>query len=162
MKVLKYLNERIEEIMLVGLLGSMAGIIGIQVFMRYVMRNSLSWSEEIARYMFVWLVYIGISYGVKKKAHIKVEAALMILPEKMKTVVFFISDFLFLFFATFITYKSYEMCALINELDQVSPAMGIKMAFVYMALPVGYALISLRLIQNIIERINAVRKGELK
>ena len=45
--------------------------------MRYVVGASLSWSEELARYVFIWLVYIGISYAVQMKAHVKVEAAIV-------------------------------------------------------------------------------------
>jgi len=44
-----------------------------QVVMRYVFRNSLSWSEELARFIFMWLSWIGASYAVKERSHFRVE-----------------------------------------------------------------------------------------
>ena len=84
MAVLKWLDENIERIILLVLLAIMSVVIVLQVFMRYVMENSLTWSEELARFCFVWLVYIGISYGVKKAKHIRVEAILTVLKRKGK------------------------------------------------------------------------------
>ncbi|WP_308215409.1 TRAP transporter small permease subunit [Sinobaca sp. H24] len=68
MKVLRYLDEHLEEVLLVIFTLTMVIVIGLQVFMRFVLSSSLGWSEELARYCFIWLVYIGISYGVKNNA----------------------------------------------------------------------------------------------
>ena len=62
-KILKFLNDYLEETICIILMSVMTIIIFIQVIMRYVMHNSLSWSEELARYCFIWLIYIGaVSY----------------------------------------------------------------------------------------------------
>ena len=53
MKVLKFLNERLEEIFLVILMIAAVAIVAAQVITRYVLKVSLPWSEEIARYMFL-------------------------------------------------------------------------------------------------------------
>jgi len=66
------------------------------------MRNSLVWSEELARYLFIWLIYIGISYGAKIMKHIKIEAALGLFPKKVRPVIVIIGDILFLGFSLFI------------------------------------------------------------
>ena len=52
--MLKKIDEHLEDILLVTLLSLMSLIIFVQVIMRYLMRNSLSWSEELARYLFIW------------------------------------------------------------------------------------------------------------
>ena len=69
MKVIRWIDNNIERVLCVTLLALMSIIIVVQVFFRYVLQNSLQWSEEIARYMFIWLIYIGISYGVKTDKH---------------------------------------------------------------------------------------------
>ena len=48
-------------------------LVFIQVVMRYVFSNSLSWSEELARFIFLWLSWIGASYAVKERSHFRVE-----------------------------------------------------------------------------------------
>ena len=54
------INEYLEEIILVILLVCMTLILGLQVVSRYVFQNSLSWSEELVRYMLVWSAFIGV------------------------------------------------------------------------------------------------------
>ncbi len=53
-KVLHWLDENLEEFLLVVFLIAMTLIMGIQVLSRYVLGQSLSWSEEITRYLFIW------------------------------------------------------------------------------------------------------------
>ena len=80
MKVLKFLDEHMEKILCVIFLALMSIIIVLQVFFRYVLNNSLSWSEELARYLFIWMIYIGISLGVKMDKHICVDAVYTFMP----------------------------------------------------------------------------------
>ncbi|WP_078553440.1 TRAP transporter small permease [Bacillus alkalicellulosilyticus] len=152
MLVLKWLDEHIEEVFLVLFSAVMVVVIFLQVFMRYVMENSLSWSEELARFCFIWLVYIGISYGVKKQRHIKVDALLLLFKEKGKLVFNIISNLLFLAFAIFVVFYGYDMSQKLLQFGQTSPALKIPMGFVYLAAPVGMALTSIRLIQHLIKQ----------
>ena len=64
-KILKWLDDNIELYICVFLMSFMTLLVFVQVVMRYVFNNSLSWSEELARYTFIWLIYIGISYGCR-------------------------------------------------------------------------------------------------
>ena len=61
---MKYVWEHLEEFFIIPLMFAMSIIIFIQVIMRYVFQNSLTWSEELARYMFVWLVYFAVLRGI--------------------------------------------------------------------------------------------------
>ena len=65
--------DNFEEYFCVWSLAFMTILVFIQVVMRYVFRNSLSWSEELARYIFLWLSWIGASYAVKERSHFRVE-----------------------------------------------------------------------------------------
>jgi TRAP-type C4-dicarboxylate transport system permease small subunit len=153
MKLFRFLDDYFEEILVIILLAGMSIIIGIQVFMRYVLKSSLSWSEELARYMFIWMIYIGISYGVKKDKHVKIEAVLTVLSSFWKKVLIIISDLLFLFFAVIIVIKSFEVSNTIQNLGQLSPGMELPMWIVYMAVPVEFSLVCIRLIQSLIRKI---------
>ena len=70
---MKKVNEYLEEIILVILLICMTLILGLQIVSRDVFRNSLSWSEELVRYMVVWSTFIGVPYCIKKSTSIKVD-----------------------------------------------------------------------------------------
>ena len=62
----------LEEYFLFVILTAMVAIIFIQVVMRYVFNNSLSWSEELARYMYVWVTWVGVSYSVRNGSHLRI------------------------------------------------------------------------------------------
>ena len=64
--MLKWLDENLEEFLMVALLIAMTVIMGIQVFARYALGASLSWSEELTRYLFIWSGFISVSYCTKK------------------------------------------------------------------------------------------------
>lgn len=162
MKVVRYIDDNLEKILVILLLGAMSLIIGFQVFMRYIMKASLSWSEEVARYMFIWLTYIGISYGVKTNRHIKVDAAMYIFPKGLRKYVAILGNLLFLAFALIIVKNSIATSGKILSLGQASPAVGIPMGFVYMAPLVGFAIVVLRLLQSIFYEIKSVKGDETK
>ena len=63
---MKWVLDHVEEFFMIPLIFAMSIIIFIQVVCRYVFQNSLTWSEEMARYMFVWLGYFSVSYTARK------------------------------------------------------------------------------------------------
>ncbi|WP_088104458.1 TRAP transporter small permease [Halalkalibacter urbisdiaboli] len=153
MKMLKWLDEHFEELFLVIFSIVMVVVIALQVFMRYVLDSSLHWSEELARYCFIWLVYIGISYGVKKQRHIKVDVVLILLKDKWKIVLNIISNLVFLAFAMFIIFYGYTIVSKLLTWGQTSPALQIPMGLVYLATPLGMGLTAIRIIQQIIKQV---------
>lgn len=163
MKALKWVDDHFEEVFLVLFSVIMVIVIFLQVFMRYVMENSLSWSEELARYCFIWLVYIGISYGVKKQRHIKVDVLLLLFKDKGKLIFNIISNILFLGFAIFVVIYGYGMTEKMLQWGQTSPALKVPMGIVYLAAPAGMGLTAIRLIQNLILQIKTLLgKGDFK
>ncbi|MCL2601411.1 MAG: TRAP transporter small permease subunit, partial [Treponema sp.] len=69
LKALQWLDLNAEITINIFLMSFMVIILFIQVIMRRVFNNSLFWSEELARYMFIWLVYLGISHGARLRKH---------------------------------------------------------------------------------------------
>lgn len=156
MVVLRWIDEHIEEAFLVIFSVIMVVVIALQVFMRYVMDASLTWSEELARYCFIWLVYLGISYGVKKQRHIKVDVMLLLLSNKGKIILNIIANLLFLYFAFFVVQYGYDIADKLLGWGQRSPALQIPMGFIYMATPVGMGLTIIRLIQQLIKQVKSL------
>ena len=157
MKVLKWLDANLEKYLCVVLMSVMTLIIFIQVVARYVFQNSLSWSEELARYIFIWLVYLGISYGCQMRKHIKIDAALNLFPKEWRKYVVIIGDLFFLFFAVYVAYTGLGYSI---KQTRVSSAMGIPFKYVYISTFVGFGLAVIRQIQTIIYRIRCIKNGE--
>lgn len=160
MKFLKLIDEYLEMGICVTLISVIAVVLGLQVFMRYVMQNSLSWSEELARYLFIWLIYIGISYGAKIMRHIKIDASLYLFPKKWRAYVVIIGDFLFLVFCFIVIIYSVLLVNRQLMLSQTSPAIGMPMWIVYAAPGVGFFLTAIRQIQTIIYRLKKIKENK--
>jgi len=152
-RMLKLLDDHFEEAIIFVALSAMSLIIAFQVLMRYGFDASLSWSEEISRYLFIWLIYIGISYGVKKQAHVAVTALDLWLSPRQIQILRLLSAVVFLVFAILIFYYGREVCSKIGRLGQQSPAMDIPMWMVYAAVPTGFGLTCIRLVQLIYRQL---------
>ena len=89
---MKWFLDHVEEFFMIPLIFAMSIIIFIQVVCRYVFQNSLTWSEEMARYMFVWLVYFSVSYTARREKHIRIDAAINLYPKKARPYIEILSE----------------------------------------------------------------------
>jgi len=147
MKKLDSLLDKIEGMLCTLFACVMAVAILLQVINRNTLQLSFTWGEELARYCMVWLMFIGISVGVKKGAHIGVDALVNILPAKIKRGIQIISNLIVTVIYIYLTVLSVEITFGIWETRQVSPAMQIPMYVVYAGMIVGMLFSALRSIQ---------------
>ncbi|RTQ94128.1 TRAP transporter small permease [Lysinibacillus telephonicus] len=157
MVVLRWLDKHIEEVILVILSILTVVIVFFQIASRNLLNFSLIWAEELARYAFIWMIYIGVAYGVKRKRHISVEVLNMILGKKGNKVLDIVANILFLVFAVIVTYLSFLV---LGKVNRVSSALSLPMEFVYAAPLVGMLLASIRLIQQIVSQVRNFNKEE--
>lgn len=126
---------------LVGLIFIIAMTISIviQVFWRYVLNNPLLWPEELARYLFIWIAYIGLIINIIEQKNYKIDIILIRLPIKVKMIVTFIFNTLILFFLVSTLYGS--LILLKMNMNILSPAMHIAMDIIYMSFPLSALVI---------------------
>lgn len=147
-KAILWLDENLEEFLLIIFLIGMTVIMGAQVFCRYILEMSLSWSEELTRYLFVWSGFLSVSYCSKKCLSIKIEQFVALFPRSGKAVFKLVNHtFEFIFFVYMIPFAySYMMSAV--KSGQVSPACSIPMYYVQAAPFVWFILVSFRILQR--------------
>lgn len=161
-KVLRWLDQNLEEFLLVLFLAAMAVIMGIQVLARYVLGMSLSWSEEVARYLFVWSGFLSVSYCTKKCVSIKIEQFVASFPKRWKAALKVLNHtielVLFLYLLPFAW--DYFYSAVIS--GQKSPALGLPMYLVQAAPMTGFVLCAFRVVQRwVIEFLTVVGKEKM-
>lgn len=161
MKVLRWLDNYIELVILAVLFSLMVIVTFLQVIMRYFMGTSLSGAEEIARYSFIWLVYIGTSYALKYRGHIRVEAITLLFKRKGKFFFDIIANVFFIVFALYVVYVGTDLAAALLSGGQTSASLHIPMGFIYMAAPVGMGLSIIRIIQNMIKDFKNFKNEEV-
>jgi len=157
---MKFFNDHLEEFFIIPLMFLMSIIIFVQVVMRYAFQNSLVWSEELSRYMFVWLIYFAVSYTARREKHIRIDAAINIYPKKMRPFIEIFSEIIVLAFCVFVAVTAVTVYQKITWSGQLSPAMRIPMQFVYAAPLFGFILTAIRQIQCIVKRIKALKNHE--
>lgn len=133
----------------------MIAITFLQVVFRYVFSAPLPWSEEAARYCFVWIVFLGAALGLERGVHLGVDLLVNRMPKTARRYTAFICDLLIACFALVIIYASLPVLQL-NAL-QHSPALGVPMSWIYLAIPVSMALI---LLITLIRMIKTLRVAE--
>ncbi len=146
---MKFIDEHLEEAMIVLLLATMTALVSMQVIMRYVFSASLTWSDEAARYCFIWMTYLGVAYGVKKNAHVNVTVLSDALPDRFAPFLRIVSQLLVGVFALLIVYEGSFLVQKILRFGQKSSSLGIPMAWVYLAPMAGFGLVLVRLLQNL-------------
>lgn len=150
MSFVKWLDDHIEEYALGILLILMTIVMSVQVIARYAFSYSLTWSEEITRYMFIWSGFLSISFCYKKGIVIKIEQAVNVLPESLRKVVRILEKLAaFAFFAYMIPF-AYKFLVASIESGQLSPAVRLPMYFLQVAPLVGFILTAIRILEGIV------------
>ncbi|VYU36934.1 TRAP transporter small permease subunit [Clostridium butyricum] len=159
MKLLNWLDNYFEELLMIILLILMTFIMGVQVCSRYMFNNSLSWSEEVTRYLFIWSGFISISYCTKKCISIKIEQFVEAFPKKGRAIFKIINHTIELIFFFYLMPFSILYLKSSIESGQVSPACGIPMYLVQSAPLIGFSLAIIRIIQRWIIEFKICREG---
>lgn len=116
-----------------ALIFAMMGVTFSQVLARYVLANSLSWSEEVGRYIFVWITFLGMAAAFQARAHIALDFMVALLPAKF-------SNKLVVFNTLLVAIVGFAMLMgglnlMKFGLNQRSAALGLPMYVVYSVIP---------------------------
>lgn len=145
MKLLK----KFENFIVLSFLGIMFVILFFQIMLRYFFNHPLIWSEELARYLFVWVAFIGASFGVRDSSHINLTVIFNIFPKNLRTVIRIITNLVCIIFFVYLIPDSIKLT--IEQFSIASSAIGLPMGLVFLAVPVGFVLMSIRLLINTIK-----------
>ena len=150
-KILIKIWDHLEEIFLLPSLMFSVGLIFLQVIMRYVVGQSLTWSEELARYLYIWQTWIGVSYAAKNGTHLRITMVKDRLSAKSQQVLELFVTLVWIGFAIFIIVQGMSAVETIARFGQKSSALQIPMQICYVAIPVGMVLMIIRLIERTIK-----------
>jgi TRAP-type C4-dicarboxylate transport system permease small subunit len=151
----KKLFDRLNKLE-AGVLGTMISVavivIFLQIIMRYFFNNSLSWSEELARYLFIWFSWLGVSLGQQRKEHIAVTMVTDRLKPLPQKVVYLIRDVITLAILVALVYYGVTVASKQFDMGVTSTAIKIPMYLVYSGMPIGCALMAIRVVYGMFNR----------
>lgn len=152
--------NKIIKVLLILLFTAMTVVIFMQIVYRYVLLKPIPWAEEVARYLFVWITFVGSSVAVKTKGHVGVEFLVDKLPKSMPKIAL---AFAFVLCAVFSLLMAIHGWTLVQRTgSQVSAAMRMPMSYAYLAVPVGFALMCKEFLGLAIKEIISIKANSNK
>lgn len=150
--MIRSIKEHIDHILawtLVALMGANVLNVLWQVFTRFILNNPSSYTEELARYLLIWVGLLGAAYAVSKKLHLAIDIVLQSLHgRKAYLIQLLIQLLMFLFAFTVMIVGGMRLVMITLTLNQVSPALGIKLGYIYLALPLsGILMVTFNIIE---------------
>ncbi len=124
-------------------------VIFIEVLRRFVFQYSSIWGEEIVRYAFIYLVWIGAASAVKDRAHIRIDVLFHYVNPRIKALLYILGDLVMLFVALVALYWSFETVHVSWKFGSVSHGLRVSMVWFLLAVPIGFALMTFRLVQSL-------------
>lgn len=148
-KFLKWLDEDLEESILMLLLIAISVVMMAQVVMRYCFRQSMSWPEEFCRFCFVYSGFISIGYCVRRGKMLKVDILVTFFPKMVQKILDGVGRVVTLVFFSYLTYYAY--LATMNSMrgGMKSAAMELPMWIVYASVLIGAGLGAIRQAQDL-------------
>ena len=146
-KFLKWMDDYLEEFVLIVLLIIMTCSSGLQVVMRYVFNNSLVWSEEVSKYAFIWSGFLSIGYCIKKGLSIKIDILIQLFPPKLQKILSGLGLLVLMVFFGLMIQASLVIIDQALAGGQTSPALHVPMAYVYCGPIIGFVIAIFRIVE---------------
>lgn len=128
----------------------MTALISWQVFGRFVLNDSPSWTEPMAVILMGWFIFLGAAVGIREGYHLSFDIMLMVLPQKGKHIMHTLSDFVIIAFASGMVYFGYSLAAL--AWAATLPSLGFPGGVAYMPIVAGGSLMIIFSIERLARR----------
>jgi TRAP-type C4-dicarboxylate transport system permease small subunit len=159
MNFLKLLDQNAERWALLIFYVMLVLTMSVEVLRREVFAYSSIWGEEIVRYSFIYLVWIGAAAAVKERAHIRIDVIMHYLGPRPKALLYIFGDLVMMGVAIGALIWSFESVGVSWRFGSVSHGLRVSMVWFFMAVPIGFALMILRLIQSLLRDLRCLRDG---
>lgn len=157
--MLKALDRNAERWALLIFYLMLVATMTIEVIRREVFSYSSIWGEEIVRYSFIYLCWIGAAAAVRERAHIRIDVILNYLSNRGKAIVYVFGDLVTLALAVLALWLALEAVEVSWRFGSVSHGLRVSMIWFYMAVPIGFSLMIFRLLQSLVRDVRDMRVG---
>ncbi|WP_423408316.1 TRAP transporter small permease [Heyndrickxia sp. MSNUG] len=151
--------NRVVGILLSLMLGVMSILIILQVISRFVINFPLTWSEELSRYLMIYIVFLGAGLAMRHNNLISIE----LLPEslsgnKRKVVIILVMIISIIFFAILFK-QGIDMLGMVKM--QSSPGLQLSMSIPYASIPIGSFVLAINSLAVILDQLSNKQEGEI-
>ena len=155
MAVIKHIWENFERWIAAILITFLTVILFVEVLFRYLFYQSIGWINEFSGIIFVWFLYLSVSYITGKNSHIRVQILDLFVNKKYIRTIDIAMDFLWLAFNLLMTYYGVQLVLSVVRYPFKTPILDISMAYPYAIIPIAFGLMTIRLATNIYKDITS-------
>jgi len=159
MSLLRKIDKDAERWLLLMFYVMLVITMAIEVLRREIFAYSSIWGEEIVRYSFIYLAWIGAAAAVKERAHIRIDVVMHYLGPRTKTLLYIFGDLVMFIVAIIALYWSIETVVVSAKFGSVTDGLRISKVWFLMAVPAGFGLMIWRLLQSFSRDLRSFRDG---
>ena len=159
MSILRRIDRDAELRLLLIFYVMLVVTMAVEVLRREVFSYSSIWGEEIVRYSFIYLAWIGASAAVKERAHIRIDVVMHYLGPRPKALLYIFGDLVMFAVALVALYYSFETVMVSAHFGSVTDGLRVSKVWFLMAVPLGFALIVWRLLQSFVRDFRSLKNG---
>lgn len=152
-----FLNK-IENYLGITLVIMLIFLLSIQVISRYIFNNPLGWTEELARYSYIWMIFIGTVLATREREHVRVELLKVFISEKTWNILTLFNDFIILVFWLFLIPASFKYATFAMNID--ASGFGFPMFYVFVSLPIAGVLCMIHTVINMVDEYKKITRKE--
>lgn len=147
-KIFLWLDKNFEDVLCGVLLVAIMVMLMAQVAVRFFFGHGVTFSEELCRFAFLYLVYFAASLVASKGAHIRVTAHTKLMPNKVRIGFLVVSDLCWIVFNIVVIWQGTMLLDSMSTRPMLSGALLIDLRYVYFAVPAAFALQTFRIVQR--------------
>lgn len=161
MALISWLDRNLEKIVILIAYITMAGIIFVEVIRRYLFGQQAAWSTTIPIYLFLWITWIGCAYNVKLRAHLNFAELRVRMPYAAQFACLMLDAALWIGFGSVVLVFAIEQVQIAHmNFAIVQGTDNVMKWWFYLATPIGWSLLVVRVIQALWADIGRYRRGE--
>ena len=160
MRYFRLIDRNIERWALLVFYTMLVVTMAVEVIRRELFSYSSIWGEEVVRYAFIYLAWIGAAAAVRDRAHIRIDVLYHYVPPRIKALLYILGDLVMGVVAVFALYWSLETVSVAWKFQSVSHGLRVPMVWFLMAVPTGFGLMIYRLLQSLKRDIDDLRAGK--
>ena len=141
--------RKVNFLLVVTLMASMMTVVIVQTLSRYLFKIPLFWAEELSRYLMIWLCFSASAIAMREDGHVSVMFLISRLNGGLQKWSRVLVKLLLVVFLSFLILKGISLLSIVSR--QMSPTMRISMAWPYLAIPVGSALMIFEILMSFFE-----------
>jgi len=157
--VFKTLDRNAERWALLVFYSMLVVTMAIEVVRREVFAFSSIWGEEVVRYAFIYLAWIGAASAVRERAHIRIDVLFHYIGPRVKALLYIFGDLVMLAVACVAVYWSAEAVGTSWKFGSVSHGLRVSMVWFLLAVPIGFSLMIFRLLQSLVRDVRDLIAG---